>query len=113
MLGAFEDHVLDEMRNAIPFLVFIPRSRLDPNADTDRTNVIHLLSDDAESVGQHLSPNIAILVHSFYSHTPAAETGNQLYVYESKQLQLLFACSEPIFFYNQPMGLRSELVGGF
>src|ERR1700688_3027619 len=58
-LGAFKDHVLDEMRDAIPFGVFVARAGLEPDADRDGAKVGHLLSDDGEAIRQGLTTNAA------------------------------------------------------
>ena len=71
MLGPLEDHVLDEMRNAVPLLVFVARAGLDPDPDRDGADVLHLLGDDGQPVGQRGAPDIAVLIHCPYSHTPA------------------------------------------
>ena len=70
MLGPLEHHVLDEVRNAVPLFVFVARAGLDPDADADGANVLHLLGDDGQSVGQRGAPDIAVLIHCHYSHTP-------------------------------------------
>src|SRR6266851_2864695 len=63
VLSAFEDHVLDEMRYAVPLQVFVARTSLYPNAYRDGPNVFHLLGDDAQPVRQHLTPNISVFIH--------------------------------------------------
>ncbi len=64
VLGPFEDHVLDEMGDAVPFGIFVARSGLQPNADGSRADVLHLLGNDGQAVGQFLTTNIA----DFLSH---------------------------------------------
>ena len=60
VLGPFaRDHVLDEMRDTIPFGIFIARTGLQPDADRSGADVLHLLSDDGEPVGRLLPTNIA------------------------------------------------------
>src|SRR5260370_14552060 len=73
MFGPLEDHVLDEMRNPIPLLVFIARTGLDPDPDTNGANVFHFLGDDGQPIVQRSAADIAIcvLMHCPYSHTPA------------------------------------------
>ena len=50
--GALEQHVLDEVRDAVLFAVFAPRTRADPDAHGDGTHVRHGLGDDAHAVCQ-------------------------------------------------------------
>src|SRR6476620_6580010 len=69
VLSPFEDHMLDEMRNAIPLLVFVAGSGLNPDSDRDRTDVLHLLGDYGEPVGEHLTPDVSAFIHLSYSHT--------------------------------------------
>jgi hypothetical protein len=73
VFGTFEHHVLDEMRNPIPLLVFIARTGLDPDPDADGADVLHLLGDHGQPVGERSAADIAICVHMHcpYSHTPA------------------------------------------
>ncbi len=59
VLGAFEDHVLDEMGDAVRLRRLVARTGLKPNADGSRADVLHLLGDHGEAVGQHLTANIA------------------------------------------------------
>src|SRR6266404_1209923 len=51
MLRALEHHVLDKVRYAVPLQVFVARTRLDPYSYRDGANMLHLLGDDAQSVG--------------------------------------------------------------
>ncbi len=53
-LGAFEDHVLDEMGEAVFFRDFAAGTITDPDADRDGTDVGHRLGDDDETVAQHV-----------------------------------------------------------
>ena len=52
LLGALEDHVLDEMRDPVALGRFAARSRAQPDAHRNRTHVRHLLRDDHEAVRQ-------------------------------------------------------------
>ena len=52
MFGSFEDHVLDEMGDAIPLRVFVARTGLDPDSDRNRANVLHLLGNDGSPLGR-------------------------------------------------------------
>src|SRR5215471_11488791 len=74
-LGAFEDHMLDEMGDAIPLGVLITGAGLEPHANGSRANVRHLLGDDGEAVGQHLTPDVARFLHHecFRSKSPTCE----------------------------------------
>jgi len=51
VLRAFKDHVLDEMRDAIPLRILIARPALNPNPNRDRADVLHLFGDDGQPVG--------------------------------------------------------------
>jgi hypothetical protein len=62
--GAFEDHVLDEVRDAVRLRGLVARTGLKPNADRGRADVLHLLGDHGEAVRQHLAANIA----NFFYH---------------------------------------------
>ena len=64
MLGSLEDHVFDEMRDAIPLRVLVARSGLHPDANGDRTNVLHLLGNHGQPVGQDFALNVAY----FFNH---------------------------------------------
>src|SRR5271155_393193 len=59
MLGSLENHVLDEMRDAIPLRILIARSGLDPNTNRGRTDMLHLLGDYGQAVGQQFALDIA------------------------------------------------------
>ena len=59
VLGAFENHVLDKMGDAVRLRGLIARAGFEPDADGSRTDVLHLLGDHSEAVGQHLTANIA------------------------------------------------------
>ena len=58
-LRALEHHVLDEVRDAVPFGIFVARAGLEPDADRDRADVGHLLGDDGQAVRQNLTTNVA------------------------------------------------------
>src|SRR5271167_3625919 len=64
VFGPFEYHVLDEMGDAVRFGVFVARTRLEPDADGGGADVLHLLGDDGQAVGQLLTTNIA----DFFGH---------------------------------------------
>ena len=49
--GALEEHVLDEMRDAVLFMGFAAGAGADPDADGDRTHVGHHLGNDFDTVG--------------------------------------------------------------
>ncbi len=51
VLRALEDHVLDEVRDAIPLQVFVARAGLDPDPDRGGANMLHLLGDEDQPVG--------------------------------------------------------------
>ncbi len=64
VLGPFEDHVLNEMGDAVPFGIFVARTGLQPDTDRGGADVLHLLGDDGQAVGQLLTTNIA----DFFGH---------------------------------------------
>ena len=64
VLGALEDHVLDEVGDAVRLRSLVARAGLEPNTDGSRADVLHLLGDDGEAVRQHLTTNIA----NFFYH---------------------------------------------
>src|SRR5580700_197331 len=64
VLGAFEDHVLDEVGDAVRLRRLIAGTSFEPNADGSRADVLHLLSDYGEAVGQYLATNVA----NFFYH---------------------------------------------
>ncbi len=57
--GSLEDHMLDKMGEPVGSRFFIPGARLNPDADGNRTQMLHLLGDDGQAVRQHLSMNVA------------------------------------------------------
>jgi hypothetical protein len=64
MLRSFKNHVLDEVGDAVPFGVLVAGTGLQPDADGGGANVLHLLGDDGQAVGQLLTTNIA----DFFRH---------------------------------------------
>ena len=48
--GAFEEHVLDEVRDAVLLGRFVARSGADPDADRDGADMRHDFGDDADTV---------------------------------------------------------------
>ena len=65
VLGPLENHVLDEMGDAVPFGVFVARTGLQPDSDGGRADMLHLLGDDGQPVGQLLTTNIADFFRPF------------------------------------------------
>src|ERR1043165_8954493 len=63
MLGAFEDHVLYEVRDTVPLAVFVSRAGLHPNADRDGAYMLHLFGDEGQPIGHHRASNAAIFLH--------------------------------------------------
>ena len=51
VLRALEDHVLDEVRDAVPLQVFVAGAGLDPDSDRGGANVLHLFGDEDQPVG--------------------------------------------------------------
>ncbi len=57
------------MKCEIPFpmRIFIAGARLDPDSDRHRADMLHLLSDDRQPVGQDRAMNIAeFFYHDFF-----------------------------------------------
>ena len=52
-LRALEKQMLDEVGNAVLGVAFMARAVLDPNAQTHRTMILHLLRDHADAVVQN------------------------------------------------------------
>ncbi len=65
VLRPLEDHVLDEVRDAVDLRIFVARAGLDPYADRNRTDVLHLFGQDGETVRQYLATNVAEFFHHF------------------------------------------------
>src|SRR4051794_31785685 len=60
---ALKNHVLHEMRYAVPLGILVTGAGLDPDPGGNRTNVGHFLSEDGESVGEDLTPDITQTFH--------------------------------------------------
>jgi hypothetical protein len=54
--------VLDEMRDTVPLRIFITGAGLNPYADRNGANVLHLFGYDRETVGQHFSPYMSYII---------------------------------------------------
>ena len=52
-LGALEQHVLEEVRDAGDLVALVARTRADEDADADRARVRQRAADDAQAVGQN------------------------------------------------------------
>src|SRR5271166_420983 len=61
---ALEHHVLYEMRDAVDIGILMTRAGLHPYPHRYRADVVHLLSQDGEPIGQHL----ALDVPQFFYH---------------------------------------------
>ncbi|GAC1636032.1 MAG: hypothetical protein NVS9B14_14090 [Candidatus Acidiferrum sp.] len=59
--GAFEDHVLDEMSDAIFGRDFAAGTVANPDADRDGTDMGHGFRNDNQAVGKNVSLNVANL----------------------------------------------------
>jgi len=59
--GAFENHVLDEVSDAVFLRGFAARAVANPDADGDGTDVGHILGDDNETVGKNVALDVANL----------------------------------------------------
>src|SRR5579871_1468880 len=57
--GAFEDHVLEEMSEAVFGGVFAAGAIADPDADGDGADMLHGLGDDDQSVGKNVTLDVA------------------------------------------------------
>jgi hypothetical protein len=53
--GAFEQHVLDEMRDSAALSRFVTRSAGEPDADADRPNLRHRFGENPEPVVENVS----------------------------------------------------------
>ncbi len=62
--SAFEEHVLDEVGDAVDFGGFAARAGFDPDAHGDRAQVIHALGQHDEAIRQYSAAKIS-LVYSF------------------------------------------------
>jgi len=67
-LGAFKDHMLDEVSDAVLIGSFAARAGADPNADRDGADVRHGLGNDDETVGENALLNVARLVGHGFTH---------------------------------------------
>ena len=67
--GALEEHVLDEMRDAVGFGGFAARAGLDPHAHGYGTQVIHALGQDDQTVRQYSAAKIAFCAHRHASNS--------------------------------------------
>ena len=54
-VGAFEEHVLDEMRDAALRVRLVPRPARQPHADRHRADLRHRLGDEPETIVEHLA----------------------------------------------------------
>ena len=59
VLRSFKNHVFDEMRETVDFRFFVPGAGLDPDADGNGPDVLHLLRDDGQAVRKDVPMNIA------------------------------------------------------
>ena len=57
VVGALEQHVLDEVRDAARARRLVPRSPRQPDADRDRPHVRHRLGEETETVVEDFSDN--------------------------------------------------------
>ncbi len=63
VFGALEDHVLDEVGDAIDFGQLVAGAGIDPDAHGDGADVVHALGEDGEAVGECGALNVAFLIH--------------------------------------------------
>ena len=59
-VGALEQHVLDEMRDAAALVALVPRPAHQPDADRHRPHMRHRLGDEAQTVVQNLANDHAL-----------------------------------------------------
>ena len=59
-VGALEEHVLDEVRDAAALVALVPRAAHQPHADRHRPHVRHRLGDEAETVVEDVANNHAL-----------------------------------------------------
>ena len=62
-LGALEDHVLDEMGDAIDLGHLVARAGANPDAHGDGADVVHFFGKNRKPVGQDGAANIAFVIH--------------------------------------------------
>ena len=61
-VGALEEHVLDEVRDAALRLRFVPRAARQPDADAHRADVRHRLGDETKTRVQNLACDHRVFV---------------------------------------------------
>ena len=85
MLGSFENHVLNEMRNAVPLQVFIARPGLDPDTNGDRPDMLHLLGQNNQTVGENFAMDIALLFNHISCQPIAGRSSFPKYCYTPRR----------------------------
>src|SRR5258706_7274145 len=72
-LGALENHVLHEMREAVLFGSFAAGTVANPHADRNRADVAHGLGHDDQTVGQNVALNVARFGNHIWSGGRASD----------------------------------------
>jgi hypothetical protein len=55
------------MRNTVPLQIFIARASLNPDTNGDRSDMLHLLGQNDQTVGENFAMNVALLFnHDFF-----------------------------------------------
>ena len=62
-LGPLEDHVLDEVGDAVQLGHFVTRTGAHPDAHGDGADVLHALSEHDEPAGEDSAADVAFAVH--------------------------------------------------
>src|SRR6266581_5349792 len=83
-LGAFKDHVLDEVGDAVLIGSLAARAGADPNAYGNRADVQHGLGNDYETVGENALLDVARLVTHGFVHCVTGRDESRLF--DSRQL---------------------------
>ena len=68
-LGPLEDHVLDEMGDAVQLGDFVARTGAHPDAHGDGADVLHALGEDDETAGEDSTADVAFAGHGSFRGT--------------------------------------------
>ena len=64
--GSFEDHVLDEVGDAVKFRHFVTGASAHPDTHSDGADVLHALGEDDEAAGKDSTADVAFAGHFDY-----------------------------------------------
>ena len=65
-LGPLEDHVLDEVGDAVQLGHFVARTGAHPHAHGDRADVLHALGEHDEAAGEDGAADVAFVIHGSF-----------------------------------------------